>query len=254
MSHFSVAVFTDGTKTVEELLAPYDENIDVEEYICMTKEEIIKLGRENAKKIIEKSLAGKELSEREKPYLTAETDNDFYWLGFDPYSNYDDHGNQLTNYNPKSKWDWYSIGGRWFGYCEDFGVDPYGIRVSDLAKKTLKDQDIYNRAIRFWELYLEDKEPETEEEKERLKFEIYKKEYYLNRYKDKETYARLQSQFSTFAVVLPDGSWHEPGQMGWFGYSSETDEEAIEWEENYMERFILGADPNWTMTVVDCHI
>ena len=27
MSHFSVAVFTDGKKSVEELLAPYDENI-----------------------------------------------------------------------------------------------------------------------------------------------------------------------------------------------------------------------------------
>ena len=26
MSHFTVAVFTDGTKSLEELLAPYQEN------------------------------------------------------------------------------------------------------------------------------------------------------------------------------------------------------------------------------------
>ena len=42
MSHFAVAVFTEPNgKTVDELLAPYDENIEMEPYIKYTKEEAI---------------------------------------------------------------------------------------------------------------------------------------------------------------------------------------------------------------------
>ena len=41
MSHFSVAVFTDENTTVEDLLEPYWENLVVEKYVCMTKEELI---------------------------------------------------------------------------------------------------------------------------------------------------------------------------------------------------------------------
>mgnify|MGYP001082157007 CR=1 FL=1 len=257
MSHFSVAVFTDGTKTVDELLAPYDESIVAEEYIDMTREDIIKHAKEQAKKIISKINSGKEPTEQEKAYLKANTDEEFYRLGFDPYGTYDDTGNLLSTYNPKSNGDWYDIGGRWHGYCLAYGIDPNGMRVSELLK--IKDdimlgQSAYRNAIRFWELYVEGEEPATDDDKRLVNFVLYSKEYYLNRYKDKETYAGLQAQFSTFAVVLPDGSWHEPGQMGWFGCSSASDEEAIDWEKNYIERFICGADPNWTMTVVDCHI
>lgn len=41
MSHFAVAVFTDGKKSVGELLAPYDENINVAPYIELTKQQMI---------------------------------------------------------------------------------------------------------------------------------------------------------------------------------------------------------------------
>lgn len=37
MSHFSVAVFTDENTTVEDLLENFDENLEVEEYVAMTK-------------------------------------------------------------------------------------------------------------------------------------------------------------------------------------------------------------------------
>lgn len=49
MSHFSVAVFTDKETSVEELLAPYDERLDVEKYIDLTKEELIEEGKEEIK-------------------------------------------------------------------------------------------------------------------------------------------------------------------------------------------------------------
>ena len=62
------------------------------------------------------------------------------------------------------------------------------------------------------------------------------------------------TQFSTYAVVTPDGEWHEKGSMGWWGCSSETADEAKDWEERYRERFLDSADPDWILTIVDCHI
>ena len=66
--------------------------------------------------------------------------------------------------------------------------------------------------------------------------------------------ARYCAQFSTYAVVTPDGKWHGKGEMGWFACSSETADEAKDWEEHYKERFIDTADPEWYLTIVDCHI
>ena len=71
---------------------------------------------------------------------------------------------------------------------------------------------------------------------------------------DRETYARTMAAFSTYAVVTPDGEWHQKGQMGWWGMSSETPDEAKSWEADYMKRFIETADPELILTVVDCHI
>lgn len=56
------------------------------------------------------------------------------------------------------------------------------------------------------------------------------------------------------AVVTPDGEWHEPGAVGWFGAIEATCSELREWREHYKERFIDTADPEWVLTIVDCHI
>lgn len=42
MSHFTVAVITAKKEKLEEMLAPYDENLEVKPYIERTKKEIIK--------------------------------------------------------------------------------------------------------------------------------------------------------------------------------------------------------------------
>ena len=45
MSHFSVAVFTDEDTTVEDLLEPYWEGLEVEKYVYKTKKELIEYGK-----------------------------------------------------------------------------------------------------------------------------------------------------------------------------------------------------------------
>ena len=42
--------------------------------------------------------------------------------------------------------------------------------------------------------------------------------------------------------------------MGWWGISEASIKEINRFEEKYNETFIKNANPEWTLTIVDCHI
>ncbi|WP_231115051.1 hypothetical protein [Neomoorella thermoacetica] len=65
------------------------------------------------------------------------------------------------------------------------------------------------------------------------------------------SYIKRNVNFTTFAVITPDGTWHEKGNMGWWGIVTN---EKDNWEENYFKNFIEPADPETIITIVDCHI
>lgn len=238
MSHYTVAVFTDREGlSLEELLEPYNESLEVKPYIDRTKEEVL----EEIDRYCEKDEELKEkyanLSDKEK----IES-----WTGHDLF---DRDGNPLSTYNPNSKWDWYVVGGRWSNMLKTKDgeyVDECLVKDLDLTP----DKEEYDAAIRFWELIVEEQHLKDSEKKP---FNMYKKEYYIERYGTKENYARTQSKFSTYAVVMPDGEWYEPGKMGWFGISGASADSNREWDKNY-HKFLEEADPNWIITIVDCHI
>lgn len=228
MSHFVVGVFTEREGAdFENLLAPYSENLRVEPYVDMTKSELILFGKENAK-------SGDPLMTDEEAYKSA-----LEYFGSDSID--PDTGDLTTTYNPSSKWDWYEIGGRWssmllgkdgnlYDYLPADQIDFEAMRADRLASlqpyKEFIDGD-----------------------------HIYKKEYLLGKYPDEQTYIKKMTEFSTFAVVTPDGEWHEKGEMGWFGCSSETADEDNEWCDGYYDAFIKPAIENgWELTIVDCHI
>jgi hypothetical protein len=83
--------------------------------------------------------------------------------------------------------------------------------------------------------------------------------WYLNWAKDEWTEEEFVEEFAhiwefgTFAV-LDDEGWHEKGEMGWFACSSETPEEAAQWNKSYTDTHINSSDPETTLVVVDCHI
>ena len=95
MSHFSVAVLHRADQTVEEMLAPYDEELETEIELEYTREEAIKSAREdytgNEDKTDEECI--KFFAEKHG-YIT------------------DKAGNVYAKYNPNARWDWYVIGGR----------------------------------------------------------------------------------------------------------------------------------------------
>lgn len=269
MSHYSVAVITDGSTTVEELLAPYDENIRVDPYINRTKEQMIREAKKHAQKILKRISEGKTIEEIGKEYaskyLNAQTDEDFYNAERYADCEYDEDGNELTTYNPDSKWDWYSIGGRFPGLLKAkkgehgegsaFKDNPRVDGEFDVARigdiDFSPDQEAYEEAERLWEIIVEGAPLRDGEEQP---FMFYKKEYYMERYHDKATFAKASSLFSPYACITPDGVWHSPGDMGWFGCSNETHEAGLDWQLHFIERFIDTADPDWEITMVDCHI
>lgn len=242
MSHYAVAVFHREDQDVDELLAPYDENISVAPYVRFTREEAIQFCKDHWS----------------EEYLVGKSDQELWESIAEEYGNRTDElGNIYSTYNPNSKWDWYQVGGRWGGdlkvkrsarknYGEADQVDE--ARVGDIDFNY--DLEAYNRALRFWDVVVDDAPQRDDEDI----FTIYNKQYYLDYYGDRETYARYCSQWSTFAVITPNGVWHEKGEMGWFGCSSDTPDDSKRWNETFQERFIESADPDWILTIVDCHI
>ena len=189
------------------------------------------------------------------------------------------NGEVYSTYNPDSKWDWYEIGGRYAGQIvvkdgveievpnfswgwreedkekvisEGYKTDSAYVKDIDFAKMHRTEED-YKNALRYWELIVEGAKPKNKKEEEQVKWNWYKPEYYTERYKDKETYAKCNSSFSMWAVVK-DGVWYEKGQMGWWAMSDETHDEAVDWEMNFHDRFIKDLPEDTLITVVDCHI
>lgn len=282
MSHFCVLVLGDN---VDELLAPYDESITVAPRVSC------EVSQEDKDRFIETyTVYNKDRKYGCTSVLQAQKDsmlsfddlykkwgkdwNDRSWVKQD-----NDVWVEITTYNPNSKWDWYEVGGRYagrlllkegiekkekpnfsYGWSEEEQnkvldkpyVDSALMSEIDWDNLHLNKED-YDKAIRFWEVKVENKEPVTEEDKELLKWDWYKSEYYLDKYKDKETYAKAMSSFTVWAILDRTG-WKEKGGMGWWGMSSETNDEGLEWELNMYDKFIKNLPSDTRLTIVDCHI
>lgn len=216
------------------------------------------------------------------PKKLTMSDEEIYELAIRYYDSEDigPDGEVYSNYNPDSKWDWYQIGGRFggeiaikdgveideydsFGYfldedelenntTKDFRVDSAHKKYIDFTKMHRTEEN-YNDAIRYWELVVEGDEPKNEIENDIIKFSFYKPQYFIERYKNKETYAKCNSSFKTWAV-LKDDVWYEKGSMGMFAMSDETHDEAVDWDLNFYDRFIKDLPEDTLLTIVDCHI
>jgi len=277
MSHFTVGVFTKSGSEweIEEALEPYQENnMDncPSEYLEFYSEE--KEGR------------NKYENESQEMFLKPNGEYDFKWnvdleeelpmiLDSQPkkkvvpfkelYKDFDEfmqkwYGTQKDyekdeyGYweNPNAKWDWYVIGGRWEGSIKTFdGLEVNTCLASDIV---VTDNEEYQSKIRFWELVVEDDEPKNEHEKEMKNLTFYSPKYYTELYESKEDYAERTSKFYTYAFLTVDGEWNEPGEMGWFALSDETQDSKKEYEKAFFKYLEYAKENDLYLTVVDCHI
>lgn len=302
MSHFAVAVISDGTKKVSELLAPYQENNEgtcpkeflefhnVEEehredyenggteYVLMPDgRRLLPWDEEFRVDGMRGRFGGNthevpdHLEKKRIPYKeTFATFDDFMrdWCGYEKDPETGAYGYWE---NPNKKWDWWMCGGRWRGQVRATRGDcaPYprgGIcdevrwedatdyppgrfdqaKLGDMIWE--RDEEAAKRADDQWRSWFDGEEVEGIEKAHPLA------SYHAKQYGDRETYMLCESTMWWCAVITPDGQWHEVGEMGWFGCSSESGEELVEWAKGFKERFIDPYPPEYQLTVVDCHI
>lgn len=111
MSHFTVLVI--GPE-VEAQLAPYDENTSVPEY---ASEDVSEEDKQSFLEHYRKEHPEYDAVPFERMYIAFGKD----WNGMAWRLDGDGIWRNYSTYNPKSKWDWYEIGGRWQGF---FKVKP----------------------------------------------------------------------------------------------------------------------------------
>jgi hypothetical protein len=228
MSHFTVAVFSRSPAEVDMLLEPYCEGVDS--------------GSPYA-----------EFEEEEGADFDAVAGKRGYWR------------------NPNAHWDWYGIGGRWMGLLklkegktgrygkpswmnEDVPRDPGHCDQALVVDCDFSpDPDAYDRALRMWEIQVEDS-PLREDERPEDHVRFYKPEYYIRQYGTKEKYAKNQSAFHTFSFVTADGEWIEEGHMGWFGISDTTVDSREAYQDEFEAYLKLAETEGMYITIVDSHI
>ena len=268
MSHFAVAVIHEKDQDINEMLAPYNENINVEPYVEYTKEELIGEAKAHKERWIKyMAKEGKKADASVAELMKANTDEELYTAEREfreKYYNqkFNENGDAMSTYNPDSKWDWWCYGGRFSDLLYDMqianGADENeafvngdSIQIKNFDPNYI-DQESYEWDKRWFEVVVLKDKPRNKEEKEYDSF--YKPEYLLERYKTADDYAKQCNRFSTCAVVTPDGKWHEAGTIGWFASTTATPQEEYDWSEQYYDRFIKTANPEHYLTIIDCHI
>lgn len=192
------------------------------------------------------------------PYLAAEK------IAFEahPQAKAADHdcdeckgsGKYSTTRNPRSKWDWYSIGGRWSGMLS--GYDP----DADLANQETCDM-CQGGGLRNDRLGLQARAEDPsytcngcDGKGRRTKWPTQWKKHYGDVTTCRAAFGggdEVDEKKVPFAILTPDGEWHERGHMGWFGMV--RDEKKIDDWRAYVTR-ILHQHIDHQVAVVDVHI
>ena len=245
MSHYLVGVVVNDISEVDDILAPYDEELEVEPYIYKTKAELIANGKARKERYSKEN----DITDYMQEYLNATTDEELYQLEIeDVDADYiDADGNELSTYNPKSKWDWYSIGGRW-----NDGENV--VQIKDFKLYDDLDDDTIALYKRAWDSF-EGKSELSEEDTKAIfgEFRMWNDKYYLDRYGTCENYIKAMSSNIPYAFVDANG-WYEKGQMGWFGCDNATQKSIEDYTEFAEKYFTAEENQNKYIVWVDCHI
>jgi hypothetical protein len=164
--------------------------------------------------------------------------------------------------NPKAKWDWYQLGGRWRGMLKlkegatgatgaSGGLHNAQAKEGWCDSAMIKDIDFDGIAEEYrigaeksWAEYLQKKKEEPENK-------ILEYLYSVRENDTKETYINRQTNFSTFAI-LKDKVWYEKGEMGWWAVVHDEKDDK-DWDSEF-RNLLDSLEPDTLISVYDCHI
>lgn len=116
-------------------------------------------------------------------------------------------GTYESNYNPDSKWDWWTIGGRWTGLLTKTEIPPrklFEYPPTNLIADSTRIKQLLER------------------------------------------HEAGEDLFTFFALVTPDGAWVEKARVGWFAMTS-NEKESDAWLEATLNLYRAHEDCNITM-------
>lgn len=239
MSHFVVMVIGDN---LDDQLQPFDENIVVDEYKKRINLDEWWFLRSKERDGVDKTdlVALCEMYNTDVYGEDGPPEDDSERLLIDEEGLY-----ELSTYSPLSKWDWWTLGGRWSG-----SLTTKAGEQTDQARKGNIDwvamaEKRKAHAMETWTEYQE--KLKTEPNAERLGSLIYG----VEEGDTLETYVGRSENFSVFAMLV-NGEWCERGKMGWWGaVSNESDKE--KWAQ-FTQDTIDQLSDDTLISMVDCHI
>jgi len=182
--------------------------------------------------------------------------------------------------NPKAKWDWWSVGGRWTGFfplqrqkvnikgwefskeaeeLPEHGLGTPGL-MTEAGESGWADQVKVGDVD--WARFYLDKVEKANTNWDKIQAELvdpgnqdrlnYVRWAYGHRDGDTlERYVQRRAQGPLTYAVLYKGEWIANGEMGWFGVS--MDEDCSSYEEAFT-KIMESLDDDDLLTILDCHI
>ncbi|MCB5873727.1 hypothetical protein LIR51_02620 [Blautia producta] len=217
MSHFNVAVFTEQGQDMDTVMEPFSVAHDVEPYISLTKEEVI-------------TKVKNRIADIETCYYKE------YLISPESFCRIHCRQIEFLNFITKEfeeqlKWS--------DEQCYQYGVEIYEPEEIDENGNFLST---YNPHAK-WASYEIGGDWENQ-----LAVMRAGKMQFCNSAKVSEVV--FPDGFSTFALLFPDGTWYEMGQMRSFGI---VENEREDWTLTFKE-LLDKAAPDWILTIVDCNI
>lgn len=162
----------------------------------------------------------------------------------------------VSTYNPRSRWDWWELGGRWSGFFK-LREDGEGYRgkPGSMGQSLAEDGvDLARKGDIAWEAMLADSESRAEKAWDEAQQRDPGFRHVLYDVKDGETrgqYIKRNTTIATFAV-LKDGEWFERGRMERRGVVSDEQDTDV-WKQQWMG-LVMGLPDDTPLAVCDVHI
>lgn len=153
---------------------------------------------------------------------------------------YNEDGDALSDVNPDGRWKTAHIGRNFsLPLITLDGQEVYSARKRfvDWTRVHLANQDTYKAA---WEVVVEGREPETDEER-KIYESMKDKEMYFSRFSDKDSYINYSTAYWNFAYVDENG-WKDLNDVG--------DEQT--WITSFYDKFVAPLQPEDLISIYEC--